>query len=111
MDNNKDWQDFLQKLQKDKNPAYDLLKETELDVGENLTIYHPTEEGKAAVEKQRGKIQAKLVKMYPHWEQKKLMVKAGERSLNLDNHKLEFRLRQNFPRLFWVKQEGKLTKN
>ncbi|NER08122.1 MAG: CRISPR-associated protein Cmr6, partial [Okeania sp. SIO3C4] len=88
MDNNQEWQDFLQKLQKDKNPLYELLKETELDVGEKLTIYHPIEEEKAKVEKQRGKIQAKLVKMYPHWQHKKMMVKAGERSLNLDNDKL-----------------------
>ena len=88
MDNNQEWQDFLQKLQKDKNPLYELLMETELSIGENLIIYHPTEEGKAEVEKKQGKIKAKLVKMYPHWQQKKLIVKAGERSLDLDNDKL-----------------------
>ncbi|NES01752.1 MAG: type III-B CRISPR module RAMP protein Cmr1 [Okeania sp. SIO2F4] len=78
MDNNQEWQYFLQKLQKDNINMYELLKETELDIGENLTIYHPTEEGKADVGKQRGKIQAKLVRMYPHWQQKKLIVKAGK---------------------------------
>ena len=88
MNNDQEWEQFLQKLQKDKNPLYELLNQTELDIGENLIIYHPTEEGKIKLEKQRGKIQAKLVRMYPHWQSKKLMVKAGERSLDLDNHKL-----------------------
>lgn len=88
MNNDQEWPQFLQKLQKDKNPLYELLNQTELDIGENLIIYHPTEEGKIKLEKQRGKIQAKLVRMYPHWQSKKLMVKAGERSLDLDNHKL-----------------------
>ena len=88
MNKNKEWLNFLQKLQKDNNALYELLKETDLDAGKELRIYHPNEEGKAEIEKKRGKIQAKLVKMYPHWQSLKLTVQSGEQVLDFDHEKI-----------------------
>lgn len=33
-----EWQKFLEKLQKDKNPLYDLYKDSQLEIGTEITI-------------------------------------------------------------------------
>jgi hypothetical protein len=55
MTNNIYWQSFIEQLQKDKNPLYQLLKKTEVEDSQELIIYHPTEEGKAEIEQKWGK--------------------------------------------------------
>ena len=80
MTNNIYWQSFIEQLQKDKNPLYQLLKDTEVEVNQELIIYHPTEEGKVEVEQKRGKIQAKLAKINHPFQGKRVTTTAGEYS-------------------------------
>jgi CRISPR-associated protein Cmr6 len=80
MTNNIYWQSFIEQLQKDKNPLYQLLKKTEVEDSQELIIYHPTEEGKAEIEQKWGKIQAKLTKMNHPLQGKRVIAKAGEYS-------------------------------
>ncbi|GCL55729.1 Cmr6 family CRISPR-associated RAMP protein [Microcystis aeruginosa NIES-3806] len=41
-----EWQKFLEKLQKNKNPLYDLYKDSQLEIGTEITIYFSDEEAK-----------------------------------------------------------------
>ncbi|MGI2906701.1 RAMP superfamily CRISPR-associated protein [Tolypothrix sp. VBCCA 56010] len=73
----KEWQAFLNKLKKDKNPLYELLKDSGLDEDSNnaLKLRLPTDEKKKEVKAKLPKIQAK---MPLHWHKKRINVDVGE---------------------------------
>lgn len=70
------WQSFLAQLKKDKNPLYELLKDSEpQEDGAELKLYFPTEEAKNAAKKNLPRIQAKLPS---HWRQQRLKFVVGQ---------------------------------
>lgn len=70
------WQAVLEKLKKDKNPLYELLKDSGIDEdGDNLKLYVPNEDNKKLAQGKIPKIQAKLP---IHWQKKRLSIVVGE---------------------------------
>jgi len=74
------WLSFLEKLQKDKNPLYELLKDSQLEETENLTVKVATEEVQKQAKSKVPNITAKLFTQYPQWKQKKLFFTVGNLS-------------------------------
>ncbi|MFN7865048.1 MAG: RAMP superfamily CRISPR-associated protein [bacterium] len=70
-----EWQKFLGKLQKDKNPLYDLYKDSQLEIGTEITIYFSDEEAKKKASAKWQKLQAKFP---PHWKNQKINFKVGQ---------------------------------
>jgi len=70
-----EWQKFLGKLQKDKNPLYDLYKDSQLEIGTEITIYFSDEEAKTKASAKWQKLQAKFP---PHWKNQKINFKVGQ---------------------------------
>lgn len=71
------WLAFLEKLQKDKNPLYELLKGSHLNEGENLIVYVCDEEIQKQAKSKLGKLTAKLFEFFPQWKHKKLYFEVG----------------------------------
>lgn len=73
----KEWQAFVDKLKKDKNPLYELLKDSGLDEDSNnsLKLYLPTDDIKNEVKAKLPKIQAK---MPLYLQKKRINVDVGE---------------------------------
>ncbi len=71
------WLAFLQKLQKDKNPLYDLLENSLLNEAENLIVYVSDEEVQRQAKSKLGKVTAKLFEFYPQWKNKRLLFEVG----------------------------------
>jgi CRISPR-associated protein Cmr6 len=68
------WQEVLEKLKRDRNPLYDLYKDSQLIFGDELTLYFSTEEQKKKASEKRPKLQHKLPL---HWQNKKLNLVVG----------------------------------
>ncbi|MBD2247399.1 RAMP superfamily CRISPR-associated protein [Nostoc sp. FACHB-888] len=70
------WQAILEKLKKDKNPLYELLKDSGIDEdGDYLKLYIPNEDNKKLAQGKIPKIQAKLP---IGWQKKRLNIVVGE---------------------------------
>jgi CRISPR-associated protein Cmr6 len=70
-----EWQKFLEKLQRDQNPLYDLYKDSQLEIGTEITIYFSDEEAKEKASAKWQKLQAKFP---PHWKNQKINFKVGQ---------------------------------
>ncbi|MFM7715595.1 MAG: CRISPR-associated protein Cmr6, partial [Microcystis sp.] len=70
-----EWQKFLKKLQTDKNPLYDLYKDSQLEIGTELTIYFSDEEAKTKASARWQKLQANFP---PYWKNKRINLKVGQ---------------------------------
>lgn len=69
------WLEIVDKLKKDKNPLYELLKDTQLrEAGDNLNLYIASEEKRKETQGKIPKIQAK---MPLHWQNKRLNLVVG----------------------------------
>ncbi|WP_017317333.1 RAMP superfamily CRISPR-associated protein [Mastigocladopsis repens] len=76
-----EWQAFLEKLKKDKNPLYELLQGSGIDEdGDALKLYIPTEDKKKEAQGKIPKIQAKLPN---HWQKKRINLVVGEPPVEL----------------------------
>ncbi|MHC5861740.1 hypothetical protein [Nostoc sp.] len=76
MNYNTQWQAILEKLKKDKNPLYELLKDSGLDEdGDNLKLYIPNEDNKKLAQAKIPKIKVKLPS---DWQNKRLNIVVGE---------------------------------
>jgi CRISPR-associated protein Cmr6 len=77
---NQMWSDFLQKLQRDKNHIYELLKNSQLNENEaeNLIVYVFDEEVQKQAKSKVGKVTARLFELYPQWKKKKLFFEVGK---------------------------------
>ena len=71
------WFAFLQKLQKDKNPLYNLLEHSLLNEAENLIVCVSDEEVQRQAKSKLGKVTAKLFEFYPQWKNKRLLFEVG----------------------------------
>lgn len=65
----RDWEAVLKKLKRDKNPLYNLYKDSQLIAGDKLTFYFSTEEQKQKAREKRPKLQQKLPL---HWKNKRI---------------------------------------
>jgi CRISPR-associated protein Cmr6 len=75
-DPQQEWQTVIEKLKKNKNPLYELLKDSGLDEdGDNLKLYIPNEDNKKLAQGKIPKIQAQLP---VHWKKRRLNIELGE---------------------------------
>ncbi|MHC5771976.1 MAG: RAMP superfamily CRISPR-associated protein, partial [Nostoc sp.] len=87
------WQAILEKLKKDKNPLYELLKDSGLDEdGDNLKLYITNEDKKKLAQAKIPKIKAKLPS---DWQNKRLNIVVGE--LPVPTQKSSTRMSVNQP--------------
>ena len=82
-----EWQKLLQKLQKNKNPLYDLYKDGQLEISTELTFYFSEEETKNKAKAKWPKLQAKFP---AHWKNKKINFEVGKLTISSSSQK--FRL-------------------
>jgi CRISPR-associated protein Cmr6 len=81
------WEAFLDKLKEEKrkfkqdeNSLYDLLKNSQLQQGDDLTIYVSNEDLCKKVNSKRESIKKQLFQQNPHWNGKRIYVQVGQSS-------------------------------
>ncbi len=104
-----EWQAFLDKLKKDKNPLHELLKASEIAENEvELRLHFSTEEARTAAKEKLPKIQSKMPTL---WQKKRINLIVGQWSSELPSSLpklpiIQQKTQQNQPQISQVKQQS-----